>query len=427
MSDHPPTALAIAVLMNPPPAPLTWKDFEPLVAKCAALVRLEKDHSKAKAFATRYSDRRADDGVLALFCDGSASGNIPAGVTQAHLGGQECKIKPASRRWTSSSVAFRKNPTDKEWQMRGYPTPLLFSNNNAELDGFYRAMVVAQERLAVDFTIAKLLIFTDAQTLLKVILKMARTRQLPDWDWPLLFKVMQKMVELSETPDVKLEFHWQPGHRGVEGNVMADLVAGLVRPDKLWPEAYPTETGTKNRSKRLGNMAAMSTSEHSASAQQYVQHRQSQNLQKHARNRIPQLSLMDVENLDPDVPIPSIEDPDIPMPSVEDPDIPIPSVEEDYQASQKDNEGARDEQMEGESDSDSDGSILSDPRLGPLYYELDRGWRESGPERKTKEQEEEERKRKEKEEDEESFHDPLYGRLLRILTEGRDKPLYGEM
>lgn len=166
--------------------------------------------------------------------------------------------------------------TDSEWQMRGYPTPLLFSNNNAELDGFYRAMVAAQERLAVDFTITKLLIFTDAQTLLKVILKMPKNRELPSWDWPLLFKVMQKMVELSENPNVRVEFHWQPGHRGVEGNEKADFAAGLARPDKLWPEAYPTETSTLNRSRRVGNIAAMSTSEHSTSSRQYVQHRQSQ-------------------------------------------------------------------------------------------------------------------------------------------------------
>lgn len=434
MSDRPPTAPAIAALMNPPPAPLTWEDVEPLAAKCAALIKLEKDEAKAKAFATRYSNQRAEDGVLALFCDGSASQNIPEGVTQAYLGNQACKISPESRRWTSSSVAFKKNPTDAEWQLRGYPTPDLFSSTNAELDGFDRAIEAAKERLRVDFTITKLMIFTDSQNILEVLQDLPTKRRVPNWHDPLLLTVMQKMAELAETPGVEVEFRWQPGHCGVEGNEKADFAAGLARPDRLWPEAYPADTSNKNKSRRTGNMARESAQQGSVTAQKYQQQRKSNRVQKRARKRATRLSLQNIENLDPEVPIPSIEGPDIPIPSIEDPDIPIPSIEhldipipsieEDVHGSQKDNKGAREEQKEGENDSDSGDSILSDPPYDPLYSELDRGWRESGPERKTKEQEEEERKRKE---DEESFKDPLFGSLLRALTEGKDKLLYGKM
>ncbi|KKY15234.1 hypothetical protein UCDDS831_g07775 [Diplodia seriata] len=273
------------LLAAAPPAnagPPTWDDFAPLADKCAALVKIhDGDYASDKAFAEKFSVPRAEDSVLAMFCDGSASHLIPAGVAQARSGGKPCTIKFRNRRWASSGVAFKKESGDKRWELRGYPGEDLWSNVNAELDGFGRAVALAEKRLLEDLTIEKVYVFSDSMSVLRGILELPSTRRLPNWDLQLLLEVVKALVRLAERVEVRL--FWVPSHCGVEGNVQADKAAACARPDKLWPEAYPVQTDNKNKSRKVGYVPATTTttstaaaagpSKHSRPAEKYLRQR----------------------------------------------------------------------------------------------------------------------------------------------------------
>ncbi|KAL1613652.1 hypothetical protein SLS54_010406 [Diplodia seriata] len=277
-----PQLLAAAAPANA--GPPTWDDFAPLADKCCALVGIARDfvsareYASAKAFATKFSVPRPEDSVLALFCDGSASRLIPAG----------------NRKWASSGVAFKKSSGDKGWVMRGYPGEDLWSNVNAELDAFGRAVVLAEQRLLQDLTIDEVFVFSDSLTVLQGILELPSTRRLPNWDLQLLLEVMEALVRLAERVEVRL--FWVPSHCGVEGNEKADRAAASARPDVLWPEAYPVQTGNKNKSRKVGYVpaAAAAPPKHSRPAEKYLrQRREKKKIAEYEGRRAADLALSD--------------------------------------------------------------------------------------------------------------------------------------
>ncbi|KAL0262477.1 hypothetical protein SLS55_001445 [Diplodia seriata] len=204
----------------------------------------------AIAFAKRFS--AADDtGILAVFTDGSASPSINA---------------DSHDRFCGAAVVYRDGAAG-EWVERGYAVPPHQgrSSVNAELFATGRGLRDAkayiikhrEEAMArVDgsgggrndnntttnnssiMMIHTLYVFSDLQTLLteSVVERIARGA----WtkvDYWLLHEFLRLDAELADL-GVRVEYHWVPGHAGVEGNERADRVAAAARPDRMYPDVF---------------------------------------------------------------------------------------------------------------------------------------------------------------------------------------------
>lgn len=164
----------------------------------------------AKSVAEYYSTARPDDRILAVFCDG--------GTSTRHGG------------YTSYAVCWR-DPDTQEWHETGGLLANNPSSNAAEVFAVARALETAADILDEyegRFTTVK--VFTDYQGVLTK-LKELRTSPSATYGWRKEYfeAVLRHEGRLAVmAPLVEVDMHWVPGHRGVEGNVRADRVAGRL-------------------------------------------------------------------------------------------------------------------------------------------------------------------------------------------------------
>ncbi|GME26577.1 uncharacterized protein LTHEOB_8313 [Neofusicoccum parvum] len=254
-----PLAAVLPEMLRPREEDPTLAGLKHLFSKVMTRVHVQS-REKAKAFGERFSAIRPQDDTLAVFCDGSASGHIPEALAKVrfeHLQGTANGKSYRNKRYISAGIAYKTDPSQIGWQSSGFPCPHLWASSDGELFGFKEGLAKFKHlHLHGGHNhLKRLLLFSDAQGIINVLQTIQERRNLPNWDLHLLQEFMELLVELVDIYGLEVEIHWVPGHKGVVGNIMADKAAALARPDKLWPEMYPTSIRSHNDAHRMGRRA----------------------------------------------------------------------------------------------------------------------------------------------------------------------------
>ncbi|KAB2571047.1 hypothetical protein DBV05_g10275 [Lasiodiplodia theobromae] len=214
----------------PPPSPIShgqWSPPLPPLGKLQGKVVIEPNKALAAQFAQTYSDRRSDASILPIFTDGSASYIIN---------------NDAKDRFCSASTVFRAHPTSDAWIERGYPLLLATDSLNAEVFGLGRGLRDGRDyvRAHPEMGIRTLLVFTDVMKFLEMLPRI----EAGEWDVVKRGYVEEFLAldaELAgDQMGVSVEYHWVPGHSGVEGNDRADRASRRCRPDVKYPHVFQT-------------------------------------------------------------------------------------------------------------------------------------------------------------------------------------------
>lgn len=135
---------------------------------------------------------------------------------------------------------FRPHPTSYKWLERGYPLLLAIDSLNAEVFGLGRGLRDGRGyiRQHPEMQIHTLYIFTDLMKFLEML------PRIEEGIWDVvkrgyLEEFLALDAELAEA-GINVEYHWVPGHKGVEGNVRADRTSRKYRPDVKYPEIFQT-------------------------------------------------------------------------------------------------------------------------------------------------------------------------------------------
>ena len=119
---------------------------------------------------------------------------------------------------------------DSEWTAMGYRTSEALKSTEAEAWAIWQALQITLEESRADRAILKAqqarsiaVIYSDSQPALERIDKGY------GFDQKVVQKIVAQSVELQQL-GVDVQLHWCPGHRGVPGNELADLVSKLARP-----------------------------------------------------------------------------------------------------------------------------------------------------------------------------------------------------
>ncbi|OJD36791.1 uncharacterized protein BKCO1_9000127 [Diplodia corticola] len=190
----------------------------------------------------KFASLHDEEGVLAIFCDGSAS----------------APYNEQGDCWTGCSAVYRK-PGTAEWVKNGKPLPHFKRSGPAEVAGLDLALEVGLDKVAEHpavRAISVVKVFTDYMPVLDVLQGLAVAGQdgspatvlhrLPK-------ETMQSIVDrdmvLARQYGVTVELYWVKSHKGVPGNKIADRVAKDYRPDRLEPDNYPVPSRGPARSK----------------------------------------------------------------------------------------------------------------------------------------------------------------------------------
>lgn len=118
---------------------------------------------------------------------------------------------------------------DSEWTATGYRIHEALDATEAEGWAIWQALQITLEKVRADRTDSKprgprstVVIYSDCQAALKWI----RTGY--SCDRKVVQKIIAQSIELQQL-GVDVHLHWCPGHRGVPGNVLADLVSKRAR------------------------------------------------------------------------------------------------------------------------------------------------------------------------------------------------------
>ncbi|KAK0640423.1 hypothetical protein DIS24_g9393 [Lasiodiplodia hormozganensis] len=218
----------------PPPSPIShgqWSPPLPPLGKLQGKVVIEPNKAIAAQFAKTYSDRRSDTAsaasILPIFTDGSASYIINDATKD---------------RFCSASTVFRAHPSSDAWIERGYPLLLATDSLNAEVFGLGRGLRDGRDyvRAHPEMGIRTLLVFTDVMKFLEMLPRI----EAGEWDVVKRGYVEEFLAldaELAgDRMGVRVEYHWVPGHSGVEGNDRADRASRRCRPDVKYPHVFRT-------------------------------------------------------------------------------------------------------------------------------------------------------------------------------------------
>ena len=114
---------------------------------------------------------------------------------------------------------------DSEWTARGYQIHEALESTEAEAWAIWQALQITLEKVRADRTIAKpqeprsiAAIYSDCQAALMGV------ENGYSCDRKVVRKIVAQSIELQQL-GVDVHLHWCPGHRGVPGNVLADLVS----------------------------------------------------------------------------------------------------------------------------------------------------------------------------------------------------------
>ncbi|KAL1643106.1 hypothetical protein SLS58_005075 [Diplodia intermedia] len=252
----------------PTNTPINYDPRRPPSGTIRGIAVVRPTRAAAVAFATRFSAAAADEGILAVFTDGSAS---PPTDADRH------------DRFCGAAVVHRDGAAGA-WVERGYAVPPHQGRHNVNAELFAtgrglrdaKAYIVkrqeeeeeAMARVDVDgsgggggrndnndnnsLVIHTLYVFGDLQALLtESVAKMIARGQWNKVDCWLLHEFLRLDAELADL-GVRVEYHWVPGHSGVEGNERADRVAARARPDQMHPDVFvvPPPPSREERERR---------------------------------------------------------------------------------------------------------------------------------------------------------------------------------
>lgn len=216
------------VPIAPPPSP-TNRQRPPLLplGKIHGKPVIEHNRKKAAAFAQRFSNHHAPDGILPIFTDGSAS---PL-VRSTHRD-----------RFCSASAVFRSHAQSDDWLEFGYGSLTAKNSGNAEILGVGLGLKEGGEYIKCNGGrlggIHTIYVFMDMVAFLDVFPKIEAGK----WekvDYDCLEEFLRRDAEMAEA-GITVEYHWIPAHTGIEGNERADEVARMYRPDVMYPEYFVT-------------------------------------------------------------------------------------------------------------------------------------------------------------------------------------------
>ena len=118
---------------------------------------------------------------------------------------------------------------DSEWTAKGYRISEPLEITEAETWAIWQALQVTLESVRADHAILRpqelrsiAVIYSDCQAALRGI------ENRYSCDNKVVQKIVAQSIELQQL-GVDVQLHWCPGHRGVPGNVLADLVSKRAR------------------------------------------------------------------------------------------------------------------------------------------------------------------------------------------------------
>ncbi|KAL1643113.1 hypothetical protein SLS58_005082 [Diplodia intermedia] len=166
-----------------------------------------------------------EEGVLAIFCDGSASE----------------PYNEHGDRYCSCSAVYRKDRTSR-WVEVGKMLLHITGSGNAEVCALDSALAVGLDKVKEHpgaITVVKIL--TDFMPVLDALRRLTAEGGSSEichgFDQETMQSIVDRDAALKQC-DVTVEIYWVKSHHGVPGNKIADRVAKAWRPDKRNPDKY---------------------------------------------------------------------------------------------------------------------------------------------------------------------------------------------